>query len=183
MRYRDLAQALDHLAESSHILDQMLKMPPHRVDLLLQLLSNPASVAAMRRLLSTVRHMQLQDPRARVSGGRALQRKADGSKSSAPTSRGALTTDLEPLLRDVFKDQSRFPTVAAIAKFVHDVFRIEVPHQKLGRDRYIGRVVTALNKSPRALHSARAALADSEPSQRDEAYTALYNFIRGRLSE
>lgn len=166
MNRGDIIGAIEHLVDSSRVLDQLMRMPRENVDNALRLLSDQKAVESLRQLLKTVRSIQNARPHS-------SPRKPAG----AP-----VADELEPILTELLSDKTRFPTVATMAVFVREVFRVSVPHKKQSRERYIKNVTRTLRGNPKALFHARNALIPAEGDRKDEAYGALYRFIRGRLT-
>ncbi len=178
----DIVQTLDHLAESSRVLDQLRRLPRDRVDYLISVLEEPAAVQSLIRLLRTVQEIGRED-RLQRQGPSLPFTPGDIDALGSSASGRELARDLPVLLAQLFADSIRFPTVRSISDFVQDAFRITVPHQRLNRVRYIKKVVNAVRRSPKALHFARNNMVHAPANTQDQAYSALYNFIRGRLTD
>ncbi len=168
MRQRDLISAIEMLLDSTEALDRLHKIPAREIDQLIELLSTQSGVRSLRRLLETIR----SSPR--------------GSRARAPEPQKPALFDsgddinLGKLLDRIFADKRRFPTVASIAEFVHKTFGLRIDYAKHGRARYIGKVVKKIAASPSAMARVRKRLINSGPSEQDQAYKQLYDYIRGR---
>ena len=177
MNNSELAKNLEHLAESTRLLDQLVRMPRERVDQLLHLLSDPAAAAALVRLLQSVRELQERHRSIDYPASQAPPKLSPEVRSTATRD---LVESLRPLLEEMFSDRERFPSTKSIADFVSEVFKLNVPYQRVNRERYIQRVVSAVKRSPRAIHHVRNFVDGVRMDPRDAAYATLYNFIRGR---
>lgn len=167
MNRREILGTIEHLVDSSRVLDQLMRMPRENVDHAVRLLSDQKAVESLRQLLKTVRSIQNARPHS-------SPRKPTGTP---------VADELEPILTELLSDKRRFPTVAAMAAFVRDVFRVEVTHNKQSRERYIKNITRTLRANPKALFHARNALMHASGDRKDKAYGALYGFIRGRLTD
>ncbi len=186
MTRRELASAIEQLAESTVALDHLLQLSPRDVERLLDLLSSDSGVESLRMLLNTVR--SLQEGRSR---GSSKYRNASRSRSYASPSKRRRENpdvlfeesgeaDLRSLLERVFSDRDRFPRLRDIADFAGQHLGVRVAPQKLNRQRYIARVAKSVESSPRAMRMARNRLTRLPPSEHDESYKLLYDYIRGR---
>jgi len=169
MNNRRLVTAIEHLAESTEALQQLLRLPRKDIDQMLQLLDNPRAIDSMRHLLMTVRSMQNS------------VRHSDGTKELASRPSRVDESELRQVLDKLFADKDRFPNLRSMAEFVNKVFHLRVPHQKQSRQRYITNVARKIANSRKAMSYAKRTVLQSPPTNEDESYMQLYHFIRGRL--
>ena len=168
-RNSDLATMVYHLAEGSNALREFIRMPRDELKQLIDLLSDPGAVAALRATLVAALDMQGNS-------------KSSSSATPSKSSKKLASDDFDLALRDLFSDREKFPTVSSISKFSRDVFGVNIPYAKKARDRYIRDIARAVSTNPKALFYARNVLGKKKNLQKDEAYKLLYGFIRGRLS-
>ena len=171
----DIVSVVQQLAESGDHIDQLMRMPTDRLESVLALLSDRVAIEAFRRVLKTVVEMQRRT--GRQLGAR--RHTDDEARSNIPDVDG----ETYAALGRIFADTTRFPSVPSIQKTVIEVFRVEVPiGQKQSRDRYIRTVIAALRENPKALLNAKSFL-EKGGDKKDLAYSRLYDFIRGRLTD
>lgn len=169
MSQRRLILTIQRLAETAEALTQLQRLSPAEIDQMIRILSDPAAVHALRQVLRA------------AQGAKPSHRHSDRTRRNEQ--KAAEIKHLREVLETLFQDRDRFPSVASIAKFVKQVFRLSVPYEKQSRARYVGNLARSIAKNPRTMSYARRNLLEADSSDKDDAYKILYEFIRGSLRE
>lgn len=163
--HRQLTQDLVQMAQSAHFLDGLARLDEAQLKRILAILSDPRAVQAVRRLVA----MALDFKKGR-------HRESDVEASSSSTDQ---PEDLISALERLFNDSEKFRTVAEVARFAKSTLGINAAYQKESRHAYVRKLLHQLRRDPALLERASASLSENL-SPKDEAYSLLYNYIRGR---
>lgn len=160
--HRQLTQDLLQIVQSAHFVESLAGLDEDQLNRILAILSDRRTVDGVRRLL--VMALDFKRGRRDVKYSSIVDRED--------------STDFPGILEKLFNDKEQFPAVADIAKFAKNTLGLNIPHKKRSRQTYVRQLSSHISRDP-SLRAKSAEILSASLSPKDEAYSILYNYIRG----